>query len=443
MSNVRQFRHEIEVPLAGESEQAVLGAILLDNRLIWDAAQTLAPSDFGHELHRRIYAAMLELAEVNAPIEVLSILGRIKTRTGQPPIEGSQITALIDGLPRLDIIGTYCARVLEAATARRLQVASSSLMGLASDEMAVAEKRERAYGLLDNAFGPPEMSGMATFAESLEEGMAALEAARQSRDGWGTVGIASGLPTLDRLLGGWQKKLYVIAGRPGVGKSSLMAAAALQAVIQQHRVLIFSTEMQRSEIALRLAALYSGVDSSAFNSLLFRAGEWERLSQVREWSHTIEDRLLIDHTGGPTVSEIRARCKQAQRSGGLDLVAIDYLQILGTTGKGATETERVSRLSNEIKLLQQSLGIPVLLLSQLNRASESEKRPPQLHDLRQSGSIEQDCDAALLLWAPDEPEADDGSRSIKLFIRKHRGGKLGEIALRFYGSRYEFLEDAQ
>ncbi len=443
MSNVRPFRHDIEVPLAGESERAVLGAILLDNRLIWEAAQILAPSDFGHERHRLIYAAMLDLAEADEPLEVVSILSRLARGDRLAnEITGSEITSLIDGIPRLDIIDTYCARVLESATARRLQVASSGLMGLATDELSVGEKRERAYQMLDSAFGPPSTSGMATIAESLEEGILEIEAARKARAGYGTVGISTGISSLDSLIGGWQRKLYVIAGRPGTGKSSLMAAAALNAVLQDKRVLIFSTEMQRSEIALRMVALQAGLDSSSFNTGYFTPQDWAQLQAGREWAAGLGDRLLIDHTAGPTPVDIRARCKQAARSGGLDLVGIDYLQILSSSRKAGTDTERITQLSLEIKQMQQSLGVPVLLLSQLNRASEAEKRPPQLRDLRQSGGIEQDCDVAMFLWTPEgEVDADDGlGKRVDLFIRKHRGGRCGEIPLRFIGSRFEFRE---
>ena len=444
MSNVRPFRHEIEVPLAGESERAVLGAILLDNRLIWEAAQVLTPADFGHERHRLIYAAMLELAESDEPLEVVSIMGKLAI-AGRVAAEitGSDITSLIDGIPRLDIIETYCNLVLESATARRLQVASSSLMGLATDDLTIGEKRERAYQVLDAAFGPPPTKGLATIAESLEEGIVEIEAARRARAGYGTVGISTGISSLDSLIGGWQRKLYVIAGRPGTGKSSLMAAAALNAVLQDRRVLLFSTEMQRSEIALRMVALQANLDSSSFNTGYFTPDDWTRLQSGREWAAGLGDRLLIDHTAGPTPADIRARCKQAARSGGLDLVGIDYLQILNSSRKAGTDTERITQLSLEIKQMQQSLGVPVLLLSQLNRASEAEKRAPQLRDLRQSGGIEQDCDVAMFLWTPDgSADEEDGlGKRVELLIRKHRGGRCGEVPLRFIGSRFEFLED--
>lgn len=448
MSKLLRLAPEIEIPEADAAEDAIIGAILLDNALIWDAITLVRPYEFRGERNRLVYQTAIELMERGMPVDPITLAEDLRTRTADPVAQQlcrSDLTHFIDAMPRVQNVAGYARQVAEAATARRLQVASSTLMSLASDPDTDADaKRDRAYQIIDSVFGERAVDGMATLADALDEGMVELERFRESVDAGGTLGLSTGLAGIDAMLGGLQRKLYVLAGRPGVGKSALMANWAATAAFDGRRVLLFSTEMQRSEIAFRVMAFRAGIDASAFNSGRFHPEDWHRLEGGREMARTIGDRFLIDHTSAPTPNQIRAKCKSIQRRTGLDLVLIDYLQILGCEGRTSGDTERVTKISNQLKQLQQDIGVPVVVLSQLSRNSTQEKRDPQLHDLRQSGAIEQDCDVAMFLHSTDA--TDDGDQSapmqVKLLVRKHRGGRRGSVDLWFDGSRFEFYEGA-
>lgn len=446
MSKVLPFQRETEIPEADAAEEAIIGAILLQNALIWDAIALVQPFEFRGERNRLIYKTACDLMQRGVPVDPITVVDELASKPGTVArdITRLELSRLIDSMPRIDHLEGYARLVSEAATARRLQVAGSTLMSIASDpELDANGKRDRAYQTLDGVFGRRELDGMATLSESLEEGLVEIEDRREVIDAGGTLGISTGLHSIDNLLGGLQRKLYILAGRPGVGKSALMGNWAATAAWDGKRVLIFSTEMQRAEIAFRVMAFRCGIDASQFNFGRFTPEDWPRLAIGRDMARQIGDRFLIDHGSSPTPNQIRAKCKSVQRRGGLDIVFIDYLQILGCEGRTSGDTERVTRISNGIKHLQQDLRVPVVLLSQLSRDSTKEKREPQLHDLRQSGAIEQDCDVAAFLWSPDmtgeEAEAPDSMR-IKLGIRKHRGGRRGVVDLNFQGSRLEFTE---
>lgn len=445
MSKLPEMNPAPRVPEADAAEEAIVGAILLDNRLAWDAMDLLHPGDFRNERLQAVFQAACALAQRKMPIDHVTVVKELAKHSSAAIREMGQgdVVKLIDSQPRVQSLDGYVRLVTEAAAARRMQRVGMSLMGLATDlDLSPDEKRDRMYQLIDGVHGRSS-DGMVTLHEATELGLMEIELRREEIDRGGTLGIPTGMTRVDGLLGGLQKKLYVLAGRPGVGKSALMAKWAAHAAKVGKRVAIFSTEMQNTEIALRMLAYHASVDSSTFNTGRIRPEYIGRIQTGQAKHRDIGDRLMIDHGAAPTANQIRAKCKRLQQQDGLDIAFVDYLQILGSEGRVTNETERVTKISNALKQTQQYLGIPLVVLSQMSREAAKEKnREPQLTDLRQSGAIEQDCDVAMLMWAPVEYEEDyDGPVEVKLLVKKHRGGRVGRINLLFDGSTFAFQED--
>lgn len=443
MSKAPDFvRDGAAVPEADAAEAAIVGAFLYDNRLVWDAMDLVAPEDFRSERLREMFKAACSLAKRKMPIDGVTMANEIKGHKWVDVTPGD-VLALMDSMPQIQHLDGYARLVREAAAARRMQVVGMSLMGLATDrDLTPDEKRDRMYQLIDGVHGRSS-DGMVSLHEATELGLMEIEQLREEIDRGGTLGISTGMARVDGLLGGLQKKLYVLAGRPGVGKSALMAKWAAHAATIGKRVAIFSTEMQNTEIALRMLSYHASVDSATFNTGRIRPEYIGRIQTGQAKHRDIGDRLMIDHGAAPTANQIRAKCKRLQQQDGLDIAFVDYLQILGSEGRVTNETERVTKISNALKQTQQYLGIPLVVLSQMSREAAKEKnREPQLTDLRQSGAIEQDCDVAMLMWAPVEYEEDyDGPVEVKLLVKKHRGGRVGRINLLFDGSTFAFQED--
>ena len=444
------LRRELEIPQAKEAEEAIIGVCLLNNDLIWDAIELVQPWEFLNSRNRLVFKTMCEMMQAGEGVDPLTLRKKLKDRNGSSredklaqEIYHSDLSNFIDRQPRVDFIENYARIVSEAAISRGLQSVGSKLMGLASDpDLTVDDKRERATTMLDAVFGRRDMDGVVNAVTAYDEGMAEIETRRRQIDSGGVRGISTGYTQLDAILGGWQKKTYVLAARPSVGKSALMVNWAVKAVGDGAHAIIFSTEMQRSEIIFRAASFLSGVPSEGFNSGRILPDDFHKLQAAREMLRGFGDRLLIDHRSTPTVSQIRSVCKSRQRRHGLDIVFVDYLQILGCEGRTANDTERVTKISNGLKQAQQELGVPFVVLSQLNRGSAKDKREPELEDLRQSGAIEQDCDVAMLMW-PGSDYGDDyhGVKNIQLGIKKHRGGRRGRVSMRFEGKLMEFTEE--
>jgi replicative DNA helicase len=423
-------------PHSTEAEQGVLGALLMDNRT-WDrVGDLLSATDFYRHEHRTIYEAIGGLVNANKPADLLTVFDRLTAQGRAEEVGGlSYLNDLAQSVPSASHAHRYAEIVRERAVRRTLisigdEVAS---MGFQTDE-DLSEQVDRAAGLLSALTAgqvkeaPVRLSDLA---------LRAIDRITELSEGRRTPAISTGIPPLDRVLNGGLRgaKLYGLAARPSVGKSSLARAIGRAVARQQVPTLLLSQEMGDDEVTDCVLSEMGGIESTKLQTGKLEDADWGRLVEAVQEASELP--LYIDDQGSLTLSDIRNKARMVRNCG---CVILDYLQLSRSTLKGATTNDQVAEISKGLKALSMSLGIPVIVLSQLNRDVEKRAdKEPQLSDLRDSGAIEQDLDVAIMLWT--YREFDDGARRIVgCKVPKHRGGPKGRFALEFKASTYRWYE---
>ncbi len=421
-------------PHSVEAEESVLGALLLDKDAIISVAEFLRPIDFYDDRHCEIYECTLELYEERVPIDVLTVSERLKKRKVLKKIGGaSYLAELANKVPTAAHVEHYGRIVKDAATKRALMGAASKLVDLSMDEGLAAEE------LLDKAesevFALTQASLKKTFMrvrDALAESFDRLDELHKSSEG--LRGVPSGFKDLDNMTAGFQRSnLIILAARPGVGKTSLALNIAQNLTVKYKRpVGFFSLEMSREELVDRLLVAQADIDAWKLKTGKLSGEDFTKLSNAM--GELAEAPLYIDDTPALSILEMRTKARRLQVESGVDLLVVDYLQ-LARSRQLENRVQEVSEISQGLKNLARELKLPVIALSQLSRAVEQrgEKRP-QLADLRESGSIEQDSDIVMFLWKEDEEKPEN----IRLDIAKHRNGPLGSIEMFFRGNRIRF-----
>jgi len=421
-------------PHSPEAEECVLGALLLDKDAIIAVAEFLEPSDFYDERNREIYDTTLELYEERVPIDILTVSERLKKRKSLKRVGGvSYLVELANKVPTAAHVEHYGKIVKESSTKRLLMKAASKLVDLSMDEGLAADE------LLDKA----EAEVFSITQKHLEKGFIAVkEALAESFDrldelhkqGEGLRGVPTGFKDLDDSLAGLQKSnLIILAARPGVGKTTL-ALNICQNVAVKHKLPVgfFSLEMSKEELVDRLLVSQADIDAWKLKTGRLSEKDFTRLSNAM--GELAESPIFIDDTPAQTVLEMRTKARRLQVENGLSLLVVDYLQ-LARSRQLENRVQEISEVSQGLKNLARELKIPVLAVSQLSRAVEQRgQKRPQLADLRESGSIEQDADVVMFLWREDEEDIEN----INLDIAKHRNGPLKQIKLYFRGDRIRF-----
>jgi replicative DNA helicase len=426
---------EKALPNSIESERAVLGAIILDHKAIFPATEVLTVDDFYLEGHREIFRAMLALAEEETPIDLITLREELRRRGKDEAAGGAvYIASLTDGLPRGLNVGHYAKTVREKATARQLIQLSNELM------CRCYEGEERPAAILEKTesrifqIASREIKG--GFQQARELADAAYkeieEAAKNRRS---VVGIDTGFTELNRMTGGFHNQnLVVIAARPGLGKTSFCLNIACRAAVNDRkRVGIFSLEMSKPEIMKRMISSVSEVEANRIQSGYLNREDWMRIGQAT--SILSDAPIFIDDSANLTMLQVRAKAQRLASEHGLDILVVDYLQLLSGSGRQyENRTQEVTAISRGLKNLAKELDIPVVAVSQLNREVEkrSGSRKPQLSDLRESGSIEQDSDLVLFISREgmDDDSAADGCTA-EISIGKQRNGMTGTFKLTF------------
>jgi len=419
-----------------EAEQAVLGSVLLDPESMAQVADQLIPDDFYRNAHRLIYAAMSRLYSRRSPADYISLCDELECCGELEDAGGASYLASLLNVVITSGLITYHARIVERTSVLRRLIHAAGQIATSAYEQADAEVvLERAESLIYSIRRHQGNSDFETDTAILDRYADELDALYEKKEQ--LVGVPTGFGGLDFLTGGLQKSdLIVLAGRPGMGKSSLMLSSAHNAVLKgNRRVAIASCEMSKKQLIARLVSMETGVDLARLRNGKIRESEWPLVVEARARLST--GRLLIDDTGAITLSALMSKVRRLHGRAPIDLLIVDYLQLMrahSESRKGENRTQEVGEITHGLKALAKELDIPVLALAQLSRAVESRgDKTPQLSDLRESGDIENDADIVLFIYRDDyyNPKTTKRPGTADLIIAKHRNGPTGEVALRF------------
>ena len=427
---------EKSLPSSEDSERVILGAILLDNAVIAQAVEHLKPEDFYSPFNRRVFAAMIALFEKQKQIDPILIGEELKKEGSLDAVGGtSSITNLTFGLPHFSSVEEYINVVREKSVMRNLIRTCNAITG-----EALAEEDE-AENILDNAermiFALAEArtrQGFSRIAPVADGVLARVKERFESGVSGGITGLSTGFFELDEMTSGLQRTdLVIVAGRPSMGKTALCLTLAQNAALQSNAVVaVFSLEMSKEQLVTRMLSSEARINAHRFRTGHLMTNEWERLAQAI--GTLSEARLFIDDTPGISVLEMRAKCRRlAAEQKDLDLIVVDYLQLMSGGKRSESRQQEVSQISRELKALAKELNVPVVALSQLSRAPEARNPPkPLMSDLRESGSIEQDADVVGFIYREDYYKPDTEIPGIaELIIAKQRNGPTGTVKLAF------------
>ena len=423
------------LPSNVESERVILGAILLDNALISQAVEQLKVEDFYSPNHRRIFNAMLSLFERGERIDPILIGEELKKDGSIDSIGGvSTITNLTYGLPHFSDIFDYAKVVKDKSLTRSLIKVCNQVTS-----EALAEEDDAAV-ILDHA----EQLIFALADERTREGFSHVQPIAETvlakiqeyakRETHALTGLATGFREIDQMTSGLQKTdLIIIAARPSMGKTALCLTLAQNAAILEKAVVaVFSLEMSKEQLVMRMLSSEARVDAHRFRTGYLTREEWQRLAQ--SIGTLSEAKIFIDDTPGISVMEMRAKARRlAAEQKRIDLVVVDYLQLMSGSRRTESRQQEVSQISRELKGLAKELNVPVVALSQLSRAPEARNPPrPMMSDLRESGSIEQDADVVTFIYRDDYYKPSEENAGIaELLISKQRNGPTGSVKLAF------------
>jgi replicative DNA helicase len=420
------------LPSNVEAERSILGAILLDNLVCNQAIELLRREDFFLDSHRRIFEKMIALSERAMPIDLITLSDELGRAGEFEQIGGATyIASLIDGVPRTDTIEPYAKIVKAKSMLRRLITVSSQITALAFEE------EDDADVIIDKAeqmiFQIAEDKVRQGFQYAGDVAHRRLEQIEQMTGRPEMItGVPTGFTDFDRMTSGLQRQeLIVIAARPSMGKTALALNMAQYAAKNANVVGIFSLEMSAEQLVSRLLCSEARVDAHRLRTGYLNREDWARLADALR--RLCETKIFIDDTPGIGVLEMRAKCRRLKAEHGLDLLIIDYLQLMAGRGRSESRQQEVSQISRDLKGLAKELEVPVVALSQLSRAPEQRtEHKPQLSDLRESGAIEQDSDVVCFIYREElYNPTDENQGTAELIIGKQRNGPTGLVQLAF------------
>lgn len=421
-----------EPPWSNEAEQAVLASLLQDNAT-WDrVADVVKPADFYSGAHRAVFEAIGRLIGRNHPADIVTVFEAMSAAGTADDAGGlAGLNALQDCMPSAANAGRYAKIVFEKAQRRALIAACDEAVSAVFRGEETAQVLDKVGTLMAQMGQGRQRRGPRLLADLVPQ---RLDRITDLADGKQRSGLSTGIPTLDRALAGGLADggVYVLAARPSIGKSSLAQSIGLTVASSGAPVLMLSQEMPDCEVVDRALSSLGGVDFTSLRSGQLKDSEWRQLTDAAEAAAGLP--FYVDDQPALRLRDMRAKARQVK---GLRLLIVDYLQL--STGEGHNRNEQVEEISRGLKALAKELGLPVLLLSQLNR--EVEKRPgkePQLSDLRDSGAIEQDADVVMFLWPIDDGST--GTRLVGIKLDKNRQGPKPRFGLDFTGSQQRWAE---
>ncbi len=447
MSKMKEMSEGLRIPPHSyEAEESVLGSLMVDKNAIVKIADFLGAEDFYKTRHQTIYAAMVELYNSGEPIDVLSVIHRLKERGELEEVGGEvAVTHLATVVPTAGHVVHYARIVQGTATRRRLISAAADIteMGFteADDVQTTLDSAEQTLFSVSKDYKHQKFTRL---SEALEDAFARIDKLQKGESA--LRGVPTGFKQLDLKLAGWQKSdLIVLAARPSVGKSTLALDFARHAASAGTPVGIFSLEMSRDQLVDRLLAAHAHVDLWKLRTGRLESGaeefdDFSRLGQAMGELSQLP--IYIDDHASNNVMGMRTMARRLQAEFGLGLLVIDYLQLMESSRYQDNRVQEVSDISRSLKKLAIELNVPIIALSQLNRSIEMRvDQRPKLSDLRESGSIEQDADIVMFLHRqPGNGEEASAAVDLDLLIEKHRNGPTGDVSLRFHTSQVTFAE---
>lgn len=424
-----------------DAEQSLLGSLLLDRDAIIRVASFVKPEDFYLPANATVYGAILDLYNRREPTDFVTLSDELGRREQLDRIGGiAYLSALLNSVPTAVHVEYYGKIVERTATLRRLIDAGSTIVGIGFQEgIDTEDALDAAERAIFEVSQKRQTKDFVSISEVLNRFFDQIDYMQQHRGD--VVGVPTGFSDLDQLTGGLQKSdLVILAARPSMGKTSLALGIAYGAAVQHHKTVgVFSLEMSAEQLVQRLLSMETGVDSHRLRLGQIDDGEWDRIS--RAFGRLAEANVFIDDGAGASVMDVRSKARRLQAEHGLDLVIVDYLQLMSSR-RSENRVQEISEISRGLKGLARELNVPVVALSQLSRAVESRSdHRPMLSDLRESGSIEQDADIVMFIYREDKYEDDSEKKGIaEIILAKHRNGPVGTINLRFFDRTARFAD---
>ncbi|MFO0920445.1 MAG: replicative DNA helicase [Candidatus Saccharimonadales bacterium] len=430
-------------PQNTEAEASLLGAVLIDNEALVKIADRVSPDDFYDERHQRIYESIMQLYEKRNPIDVLTLTEQLRS-TGLLDMVGgaAYLTQLTNFVPTASHVENYADIVSQKALRRRLIKASRDIISLGQDESKslqdlIEDAEQRLFSVSQQHVKQDIVSLETVLSESFER----LDELHKDKN---TIrGVPTGFKDLDAILAGLQKSdLFILAARPSMGKTALSLNLAHNVAVKaEEPVLIFSLEMSKEQLVDRMLSMESGVDAWALRTGNLTDDDFEKIGHAM--GTLSEAQIFIDDTPGITVSDLRTKARREAHIRPLGLIIVDYLQLMSgghRFGGDGNRVQEISEISRGLKGIARELNVPLIALSQLSRSVENRSpQIPQLADLRESGSIEQDADVVAFIYREDYYNPDTDRRNITdIFIKKHRNGPTGAVELYFDKEKQRF-----
>jgi len=431
-------------PHSLDAEKSVLGAALLSKGALYEILETIVADDFYDPNNREIFKAIYDLSRKNTPVDALTVSEELKRKNSLEMVGGrGYVASLPAGTPTVSNAGEYAKIVAEKAALRRLIAVADDVMTKGYDDSVEANK------MIDYAEqGIFEISQQrhkgkySHIKDILLDNIERIDEASKM-DG-GLTGVTTGFHELDNLTAGLQKSNLIILGaRPAMGKTSFALSLALNAATKgKASIMFFSMEMAKEEIGQRLLAMESKVDMQKLKTGNLERSDWDDVNNALEILS--ETNINIDDTPGINIMEMKSKCRRLMSEKGLDLVIIDYLQLMNPEGRSESRVQEISVLSRSLKMLARELNCPILVLSQLSRSPEQRNdHRPMLSDLRESGSIEQDADVVMFLYRDEVYNPDTAiPGDCDVILAKQRSGPIGNVKVAWLSKLTKFVDSA-
>lgn len=430
-------------PHSIEAEKSVLGAAMLSKDALFDVVEVVRADDFYDENHKEIFKAMLDLHRKNAPVDALTVAEELKKRNSLNMVGGrAYIASLSSGTPTTSNAMEYGKIVAEKASVRRLISTADDIVTKGYEgSMDANQMMDYAESGIFEISQARQKGQYSHIKDVLINNIETIDKAAQMQGG--LTGITTGFRELDEKTSGLQKSdLIILAARPAMGKTAFALSLARNAAVKgKASVMIFSMEMAKEQLTQRLLSMESKVELQSLKTGRLERRDWDDINVALDILSSAD--IHIDDTAGISIMEMKSKCRRLKAEAGLDLVIIDYLQLMNPEGKADSRTQEISVISRNLKLLARELDCPVLVLSQLSRAPETRTdHRPMLSDLRESGSIEQDADIVIFLYRDEYYNKENSEKpgECEIILAKHRSGPTGTVDVAWV-ERYTQFKD--